>query len=158
MTHSTARMDELREAGATAIRRHGRHERPMLHLEQDGVVFLQMFEYPVADFELEVGFFVRVFGLPTLALTDGYALFAHPDGAYGLSFRKDATLAPPSTIGLKLLFMTRDVEGARTQLQETGLVPDLAIRRGSPTQRVIHFATPSGVAVEIWEFPSTADS
>jgi predicted enzyme related to lactoylglutathione lyase len=149
-------LDTFRAAGATAIRGGARNELVMLRMEQDGVVFRQMFEYPVTDFSAEVGFFTLVFGLSTLALTDEYALFAHPDGAYCLSFRKDDTLPSPSVIGLKLLFMTTDIDGTNAQLQRSGFVPDLAIREGTPVQRVIHFTTPAGVVIEIWECPSTA--
>jgi hypothetical protein len=148
-------LDTFRAAGATAIRGGARHEHAMLHLAQDGVVFRQMFEYPVTNFSAEVGFFTMVFGLPTLALTDDYALFAHPEGAYCLSFRKDDTLPSPSAIGLKLLFMTTDIEGTKAQLQRSELVPDLAIREGTTVQRVIHFTTPAGVAIEIWECPAS---
>ena len=98
-------LDQFREAGAAAIRFDGRHPHAPLRLEQDGVVFRQMFEYPVTDFTAEVGFFTLVFGLQTIALTDHYALFTHPDGAYCLSFRRDEALPSPSVIGLKLLFI-----------------------------------------------------
>ena len=148
-------LDMFREAGAAAIGDSERHARAMLRLEQDGVAFRQMFEYPVTNISAEVGFFALVFGLPTLALTDEYALFAHPDGAYCLSFRKDETLPSPSVIGLKLLFMTTDVDGTIAQLQQSAVVPDLEVRIGTPVQRVIHFATPAGAAIEIWECPAT---
>jgi len=146
-------LDMFREAGAAAILGDERHAPEMLRLEQDGVVFRQMFEYPVADFTAEVGFYALVFGLPTIALTDAYALFAHPDGAYCLSFRKDEQLPSPSVIRLKLLFMTTDVEGTIAQLQQSPVAPELEVRTGSPVQRVVHFSTPAGVAIEIWECP-----
>ncbi len=148
-------LDQFREAGAAAIRFDGRHPHAPLRLEQDGVVFRQMFEYPVTDFTAEVGFFTLVFGLQTIALTDHYALFTHPDGAYCLSFRRDEALPSPSVIGLKLLFMTTDIDGTSAQLQRSGVVPDLEIRAGTTVQRVIHVATPAGVAIEIWECPTT---
>lgn len=115
------------------------------------VVFRQMFEYPVVDFEAEVGFYAEVFGFPLIAMTEDYALLTYPDGSFCLSFRK----ADESHIaGLKLLFMTTDIDGADVHLAEAELVNDRAIRMGSEVQRVIHFSSPAGLAIEIWEMPT----
>lgn len=149
---------QLRDAGASAIKRDGVHDQTMIPLEQEGVVFRQMFEYPVADFEAEVGFYASVLGLPTIALTGDYALFAHPDGDYCFSFRKDLDLPSPGTIGLKLLFMTSNIDSADTHLEQTGRVHDRETREGSPVQRVIHFSSPAGIAIEIWEDPSPGNN
>lgn len=149
-------LEQLRAAGEEAITNDGQHDHTLVPLHQDGVVFKQMFEYPVSDFKAEVGFYVRVFGFMTIALTDDYALFVHPEHGYCISFRKDGDLPSPSTIGLKLLFMTADIDSADVHLEQTNLIPDREIRKGSPVQQVIYFSTPAGVAVEIWEDPVTA--
>lgn len=126
----------------------------LIPLRQDNVVFRQMFEYSVADFEAEVGFYASVFGFPFIAMTEDYALFNHPDGSFCLSFIKaDET----HTNGLKLLFMTTDIPGADEHLGSTGLVDDREIRMGSDVQRVIHFSAPSGLAIEIWEMPTEGE-
>jgi predicted enzyme related to lactoylglutathione lyase len=109
-----------------------------------------MFEYSVADFEAEVGFYIDVFGSRIIAMIEDYALFTDLDGAYCLSFRKAATT---HLAGLKLLFMTTDIEGAAAHLDNTGMVNDREIRMGSDVQRVVHFSAPSGLAIEIWEDP-----
>jgi predicted enzyme related to lactoylglutathione lyase len=109
-----------------------------------------MFEYSVVDFNAEVGFYTDVFGFPTIAMTRDYALFTDPGGAYCLSFRKANSSHLP---GLKLLFMTTDIDSADTHLGNTGIVPDRKITKGSDVQRVIHFSSPSGLAIEIWEMP-----
>lgn len=147
-------LQHFRDAGAKAISKDGKHGHTQIQLQQKDVVFQQMFEYPVSDFEAEVGFYISVFGLPAIAMTDDYALFKHQENGYCISFRKDDSMPQPSTIGLKLLFMTTDIPGADVHLDQTGLVPDRDIRKGSPVQDVIHFSTPSGVAVEIWQMPT----
>lgn len=147
-------IERMREAGSKAITADGVHEQAVIPLKQDDVVFQQMFEYPVSDFEAEVGFYVSVFGLPAIAMTDDYALFKHPENSYCISFRKSESPPVPSTVGLKLLFMTTDIPGANDHLEQTGFAPDREIRKGSPVQDVIHFSTPAGVAVEIWQMPA----
>lgn len=142
----------LREAGRRAIRNEAATGE-LIPMAQDGVVFQQMFEYPVRDFTAEVGFYAEVLGLTPIALTTDYALFTHPQYRYCLSFRADSDAPSQATTGLKLLFMTADIDAADTHLGESGFLPDREIRSGSPVQRVIHFATPNGVAVEIWEDP-----
>lgn len=145
----------FRRVGQEAITNESAEAGNMLPLVQDGVVFRHMLEYPVTDFAAEVGFFASIFGLPSIALTHDYALFTHPEYGYCFSFRKDAHQPLPGSIGLKMLFMTDDIDSADEHLNRTGLVPDKEIRMGSTVQRVIHFATPSGLAIEIWEDPST---
>lgn len=147
-------IEQLRNAGVSAIVNDGVHRAMPIPLEHEGVIFQQMFEYPVADFEAEVGFYKRVLGFTTLALTSEYALFTHPEHGYCISFRKDVDSPSPATIGLKLLFMTRDIPAADAHLEATELVPVREIRKGSSVQDVIYFSTPAGVAVEIWEFPT----
>lgn len=153
MTHQHI-ADHFRDIGIQVGKSDGEHEQAMIPLVQDGVVFRQMFEYPVADFEAEVGFFISVFGLQMIALDSGYALFQHPDAGYCFSFRKDASMPLPDSIGLKLLFMTTDISLADAHMEQTRLVPDRQIRPGSPVQQVIHFSSPNGVAIEIWQMPT----
>lgn len=143
-------LEQLRESGRQVIE--SEHPGgPLIPLEFDTVVFRQMFEYPVTDFEAEVGFYAEVFGFPLIAMTDDYALLTYPNDAFCLSFRK---ACESQIAGLKLLFMTTDVDGADAHLAKTGLVEDRAIRMGSDVQRVIHFSAPSGLAIEIWEMPT----
>lgn len=151
---STRITERLRQAGAAAIAADGKHDSIAMPLFQNDVVFQQMFEYPVADFEAEVGFYVEVFGLDNIALTDEYALFTHPQNRWCMSFRKDESAKSATEYGLKLLFMTTDIPAADAHLEQTGLASDREIRKGSPVQDVIHFSTPAGLAVEIWEDPA----
>lgn len=146
----------LRSAGIEASSNDGKHEQPLIPLKQENVVFRQMFEYPVSDFETEVGFYVSVLGLTNIALTDEYALFQHPEHGFCISFRRVTDAASFVDTGLKLLFMTTDIPAADAHLGQTGLVPAGEIRKGSPVQDVIHFVTPAGVAVEIWQMPIDA--
>lgn len=143
-------LEKLREAGRTTIET----EKPtgkLIPLEQGDVVFRQMFEYPVVDFEAEVGFYSEIFGFPNIAMTEDYALFTHPEGGFCLSFRK---VDESKIDGLKLLFMTTDIPASDAHLASTGLVEDRAIRKGSEVQQVIHFTSPAGLAIEIWEEPT----
>lgn len=143
-------LEKLRASGRTMIET-GQQSGTLIPLEQSDVVFHQMFEYPVTDFEAEVGFYCKVFGFPMIAMTEDYALFTYPSGAFCLSFRK----ASESRIeGLKMLFMTTDIPAADAHLAATGFVEDRAIRKGSDVQQVIHFTAPSGLAIEIWEMPT----
>lgn len=128
----------------------------LIPLKQDGVVFRQMFEYPVADFEVEVGFYSAVFGFRFIALTSDYALFTTPANDFHVSFRLADKGGPTAMRGLKLLFMTANVEAAETHLRGTGLVSDLHVGMGSPVQRVLHLSTPAGLPIEVWEFPDEA--
>ena len=144
----------LRQTGQTAITNDGKHDQDLIPLEQENVVFRQMFEYQVEDFEAELGFYVSVLGLANIALTDEYALFKHPEHEYCISFRKNTSNVTAANTGLKLLFMTTNIPTAVAHLELSGLVPECEIRKGSPVQDVIHFATPAGVAVEIWEDPT----
>ncbi len=124
-------------------------------LDLDDIVFKQMFEYAVVDFAAEVGFFSEVFGFGSIAMTADYALFTPPTGDFHFSIRlaDDQHLAS-SFDGLKLLFMTADFDAAESHIRDNGLVPDAEVRPGSPVQRVLHFATPAGLPIEIWEDPT----
>lgn len=149
--------DQLRIAGLKAIDTEAATGE-LIPLEQNGVVFQQMFEYTVRDFPEEVGFYAEVLGLTPVALTNDYALFTHPEHRYCMSFRLDESAPDQSTTGLKLLFMTGNIPTANAHLEQTGLVPDRTISKGSPVQDVISFSTPNGVAVEIWEDPSPKET
>ncbi|MGB3329451.1 MAG: hypothetical protein WBA46_10885 [Thermomicrobiales bacterium] len=128
-----------------------RREAAAIPLALDGVVFRQMFEYPVADFASEAGFFLDVFGFGTIALSEDYALFTDAENAFFLSFRK--VDAPQPLDALKLLFMTNDLDAAMRHLAGTRIGTSVRIGEGSPSQRVAYLATPAGLPVEIWEDP-----
>lgn len=124
-------------------------------LDFDGIVFKQMFEYAVVEFEIEVGFFSEVFGFDAIAMTSDYALFTPPTGDFHFSIRLvDESHKVSSFDGFKLLFMTGDFASAEAHVREIGLVSDAEVREGSPVQRVLHFATPAGLPIEIWEDPT----
>ena len=144
----------LQRAGINTINREGEHDHELIPFQQQDVVFQQMFEYPVSDFLAEIGFYTAVFGLKSIALDGEYALFTHPEHGYCISFRLVNDAPDLHGFGLKLLFMTTDIPGAEAHLDQTGLVPDREIRKGSPVQDVIYFTSPAGVQVEIWEDPS----
>ena len=148
-------IDHFRKSGVETIATE-RVTGQLIPLAQDGVVFRQMFEFAVADFEVEVGFYSAVFGFPFIALTNDYALFTTPGNDFHVSFRLatdgDATVMR----GLKLLFMTADLNAAESHLRGTGLVDDLHVKAGSPVQQVLHLSTPVGLPIEIWEFPESA--
>ncbi len=128
----------------------------LIPLSQDGVVFRQMFEYAVSDFEVEVGFYSAVFGFPFIALTNDYALFTTPGNDFHVSFRLADDGGHTSMTGLKLLFMTSKLNAAEAHLRGTGLVDDLQVKAGSSVQQVLHLSTPAGLPIEIWEFPEAA--
>lgn len=125
-----------------------------ISLELDGVVFRQMFEYAVVDFVREVGFFSEVFGFSIVAMTSGYALFTTPGGDFHFSFRLADELQLTQIQGIKLLFMTGNLDSAESHFRATGLIADLAVREGSPSQRVLHLNSPAGLPIETWEDPS----
>lgn len=143
----------LRETGSRAIINDGDCDTTVIPLQQSNVVFRQMFEYPVKDFEAEVGFYLDVFGFPAIALTKDYALFKHPETGDCISFRRNEESPTPIINGLKLLFMTTEISTTDTHLEATGFVPNREIRKGSAVQEVIHLSTPAGVTVEIWQMP-----
>lgn len=147
-------IEHLRRAGAHLIHSDGKHDYQLIPFDHRNVVFRQMFEYAVTDFEAEVGFYASIFGFSTIALTSDYALFTHPQEGYCFSFRKAPDSPALSNIGLKLLFMTTDIPGTDAHLEQTGIVHEREIRKGSPVQDVIHFSTPAGVVVEIWQMPT----
>lgn len=126
----------------------------LIPLDLDGVVFRQMFEYAVVEFETEVGFFSEVFGFSVVAITSGYALFTTPVNDFHVSFTAaDEQHAASTFDGFKLLFMSADFASAEAHIRSSGLV-DAEVRNGSPSQRVLYMTSPAGLPIEIWEDPS----
>ncbi len=127
----------------------------LIPLDLDGVVFRQMFEYAVIDYEIEVGFFSEIFGFSVIAMTQDYALFTTPAGDFHFSLRAAGKHDTASRFdGLKLLFMTADFASAEAHIHASGLIEDAEVRNGSPSQRVLYFTSPAGLPIEIWEDPT----
>ena len=116
-----------------------------------GTVFRCTWEYPVDDFETEVGFHLETLGCTTLALDDRYALFTTRDRAFTFACRRSAEHA--NLAGHVLCFMTRDIAKFERALRER--LPERAVtaRSGSSVQRVLDLRSPAGLRLEIWEFP-----
>ena len=144
----------FRERGASTIAT-GEPTGAPIPLDQAGVVFRQMFEYAVVDFEAEVGFFSEDFGFDAIAMTPDYVLFTPPTGDFHFSIRlADDQHRVSSFDGFKLLYMTADFDAAEAHVRESGLVRDAEVRKGSPVQRVLHLSTPAGLPIELWEDPT----
>ena len=119
----------------------------------DGTVFRCAWEYPVSDFETEVGFYLDVLGLTTIALDGQYALFTTPDEdvTFACRRRPDARVDYSGHI---LCLMTKDIETFASALETRagkGAVTRIA---GSPVQTVLRIASPAGLQIDIWEHPS----
>lgn len=149
-----AGVEQLRRLGAQAQRT----ERPTgtpIPLAFDGVVFRQTFEYAVADFLGEAGFYVEVFGLSIIAFSDDYALFTPAGHDYFVAVRNAGDDFPLARLdGIRMCLMTGDFESAESHLRDHPLAPASAVRMGSPVQRVLDITTPAGLAIEIWEDPA----
>ncbi len=144
----------FRERGAETIAT-GEPTGKLIPLDQDGIVFKQMFEYAVVDFESEVGFFSEIFGFDAIAMTSDYALFTPPTGDFHFSIRlADEHHRASAFDGFKLLFMTAGFASAEAHVRESGLVSDAEVREGSSSQRVLHFTSPAGLPIELWEDPT----
>lgn len=115
------------------------------------VVFRCAWEYPVVDFETEVGFWTEAIGLSTLALDNNYALFTTQDDDFTFACRRRESSIDLS--GHILCFMTRDIEMFRSALQKRLPDGDVTTRQGSSVQTVLGVKTPAGLQVDIWEFP-----
>lgn len=127
----------------------------LIPLDLDGVVFRQMFEYAVDEYETEVGFYSEVFGFSVIAMTSDYALYTTPANEFHFSIRAaDEHHAASKFDGLKLLFMTADFATAEAHIRGSGLIKDAEVREGSPSQRVLYMTSPAGLSIEIWEDPS----
>lgn len=119
----------------------------------NGTVFRCAWEYPVMDFETEVGFYVDVLGFTTIALDDDYALFTTPEEDFTFACRRHPD-ARPRYSGHVLCFMTKDIVSFAEAL-EARMGEDSVTRiAGSPVQAVLRIASPAGLRIDIWECPS----
>jgi predicted enzyme related to lactoylglutathione lyase len=116
-------------------------------------VFRCAWEYPVADFEAEVGFYLEALGFTTIALDGEYALFTMPEGDLTFACRRHAG-ATPDYAGHVLCFMTKDIKEFAGAL-EARVGKDAVTRiAGSPVQTVLRISSPAGLQIDIWELPS----
>lgn len=143
--------DNWRAAGAHAIAEPEADRTPLPWNFRD-TVFRCAWEYSVADFETEVGFWIEAMGFSTIALDDEYALFTTPDRDFTFACRRGRS--QPDLSGHILCFMTRDIGPFGTALERR--LPDVSLTRraGSPVQTVLGLRTPAGLQVDIWEDPS----
>lgn len=143
-------LERIREAGRRAIARPADPADP-LPWDFRGTVFRCAWEYPVSDFEAEVGFHVDVLGFETIALNEEYALFTTRDRDLTFACRRH-DLAHDLT-GHTLCFMTRAIATFERALRER--LPDGAVgrRSGSSVQSVLELRSPAGLLIEVWEYP-----
>lgn len=143
--------DTWRAAGAQAIA-DPEGERKPLPWSFDNTVFRCAWEYPVTDFETEIGFWIEGMGFSTIALDDEYALFTSLEHDFTFACRRRTPGA--DLTGHVLCFMTKDIETLAQQLEDR--LPDgfVSRRAGSPVQTVLGLRTPAGLQVDIWEDPS----
>lgn len=144
--------EKLRAIGKDAIAR-GSLESTPLPWTFEGTVFRCAWEYPVRDFEAEVGFYLDILGFSTIALDDEYALFTTPERDLTFACRRHETHEGAGYPGHTLCFMTRDIETLAASL-EARVGPEAVTRlAGSPVQTVLRIASPAGLQIDIWEFP-----
>jgi catechol 2,3-dioxygenase-like lactoylglutathione lyase family enzyme len=145
-------IEEYRDVGTRAIEKGGAETQP-LPWNFSGTVFRCAWEYPVADFEAEVGFYVDALGFTPLAIDHEYALFATPGNDLTFACRRHGD-GNGDYSGHILCFMTRDIGAFTTALEAR--VGSGAIQRldGSPVQTVLRLLSPAGLQLDIWEFPS----
>lgn len=145
-------LEEYRAIGSKAIRGGGAETSP-LPWDFADIVFRCAWEYPVVDFEAEVGFYLRTLGFSTLALDQEYALFSTPDRdlTFACRRREDAT---SDYTGHILCFMTKDIEAFASTLQARASKDAVTRLAGSPVQTVLRLESPAGLQIDIWEFPT----
>ena len=118
-------------------------------------------EYRVDDFSSEIGLYIDLLGMPTIAFGPDYAMFTSPDQAFFLSVATatdEAPRTPPETIRLE--FMIDGIHGTVEELQRRGVAFEqeaMPCADGSPLYTAI-FRTPHGVEVKLWAMVApTAD-
>lgn len=141
--------DRWLAAGQAAIRRGARGNDP-LPWDFRTTVFRCAWEYPAAEFETEVGFYLEVFGFETIALNHAYALFTTEDKELTFACRRGSG----ELTGHTLSFMTREIESFAAALEQR--LPAAAVQRrtGSTVQTVLELRSPAGLKIEVWEMPS----
>jgi hypothetical protein len=149
MMHSIERFTTI---GKDAIAREEESTSPLPWNFTD-TVFRCAWEYPVADFEAEVGFYLDVLGFTTIALDNEYALFTSPAADLTFACRRHDQARHDYT-GHILCFMTKDIESLAGAL--AARIPENAFTRlaGSPVQTVIRITSPAGLQIDIWEDPT----
>ena len=148
-------VEQWRAIGSQAIRNGSAHATPLPWSFQD-TVFRCAWEYPVADFESEVGFYIDTIGLTTIVLDDSYALFTTPDANLTFACRRSADRHELS--GHVLCFMTKEIEVFAQAL--AARLPDGAVTRrmGPSVQPVLGIRSPAGLQINIWEDPDLSSS
>lgn len=143
--------NRLRTIGKQAIAAGGTESNP-LPWKFEGTVFQCAWEYPVAGFEAEVGFYLDALGFTTIALDHDYALFTTPEEDFTFACRRHHGPNHDLT-GHVLCFMTNNVETLAEALVRK--VPEGAVTRrdGSPVQTVLGLQSPAGLQIDIWEDP-----
>lgn len=145
-------VERMRTIGKHAIALGGRESEPLPWNFTD-TVFRCAWEYPVADFEAEVGFYLDVLGFNALALDDGYALFTTADEDLTFACRRSEH-ARRDYSGHILCFMTKDIELFAESLETRVGAHAITRITGSPVQTVLRIASPAGLQIDIWEFPA----
>jgi hypothetical protein len=145
-------LERLTTIGEDAIANGGRPSSPLPWNFAD-TVFRCAWEYPVTDFEAEVGFYLDVLGFTSIALDNEYALFTTPTADLTFACRRHDRESHDYA-GHILCFMTKDIESLAESL--AARIPENAITRlaGSPVQTVLRIASPAGLQIDIWEDPS----
>lgn len=145
-------IEQMRAAGQHAIEVE-EVESEALPWQFAGTVFRCAWEYPVHDFEAEVGFYLDVLGFSTIALDSEYALFTTPGQDLTFACRRDEHASRDYT-GHILCFMTKDI-GRFAEALEMRIGAGAVTRvTGSPVQTVLRMKSPAGLQVDIWEDPS----
>lgn len=143
---------QLRAIGKHAIAQGGREPNPLPWNFVD-TVFRCAWEYPVTDFDAEVGFYLDVLGFSTIALDEEYALFTTPDEHLTFACRRHEQGSHDYS-GHILCFMTKDIESFAESLEARVGANTIARLVGSPVQTVLRIASPAGLQIDIWEFPT----
>lgn len=147
-----ASIDQLRTVGRRAIAQ-GNRPRSPLPWDFSDTVFRCAWEYPVSDFDAEVGFYLHVLGFDTIALDHEYALFTTQDRELTFACRRIEDLPDRGLSGHILCFMTRGIDALEAALQERIGANAITRLAGSPVQTVLRITSPAGLQIDIWEFP-----
>lgn len=137
---------KLRERGRKLIEQ-PEHETPMIPLKvwEDFPLRFTV-EYPVKDFEAEVGFWAEAFGLRFMSLNDEYAICT--DEAYSFTFSFQAAFEAVDLSHIKLQWFTDQLDDAIAALEQREVPHHVYFR--SSSQRYIRTKSPAGVIVEVW--------
>jgi hypothetical protein len=118
-----------------------------------GKSWKQSFEYRVADFPAEVGFFTDLLGFPVKAIGPDYAMFTSPDESFHFSVSPslpDGQSTPPE--GVSMQFMVSNIIETTDELESRGVVFERApspVESGSSLYSG-YFRTPNGICIDLW--------